>query len=36
MSAARAVISAADPDSRLPEIVAGMRRFLLHGLAGNR
>lgn len=33
MSAARAVISAPDPDARLPEIVAAMRHFILHGLA---
>ena len=33
MSAARAVIAAADPDARLPEILAAMRQFLLHGLA---
>ncbi len=33
MSAARAVIAAPDPDSRLPEILAAMRLFLLQGLA---
>ncbi|MGH8911773.1 MAG: TetR/AcrR family transcriptional regulator [Acidimicrobiia bacterium] len=33
MSAARAVIAAPRPDERLPEILAGMRTFLLGGLA---
>lgn len=33
MSSARAVISAPDPDQRLPEIISAMRSFLLHGLA---
>lgn len=32
MSAARAVIAAPEPDARLPEILAAMRTFLLHGL----
>ncbi len=33
MSAARAVISAPDPDARLPEIISAMRTFLLGGLS---
>lgn len=33
MSAASAVIAGSDPEERLPEIVAGMRTFLLGGLA---
>jgi AcrR family transcriptional regulator len=32
MSAARAVIAAPEPETRLPEILAAMRTFLLHGL----
>lgn len=32
MSAARTVIAAPEPDARLPEILAAMRTFLLHGL----
>ncbi|MFP3913515.1 MAG: TetR/AcrR family transcriptional regulator [Actinomycetota bacterium] len=35
MSAARAVISAPEPDVRLPEILAAMRLFLLHGLSSD-
>ena len=35
MSAARAVISAAEPNERLDEILAAMRTFLLGGLAVN-
>lgn len=35
MSAARAVIAARDPDARLPEILAAMRQFLLHGLTSS-
>jgi len=35
MSAARAVIAAPDPDARLPEILAAMRQYLLHGLASS-